>query len=83
VLPILNGAFNFVGIQRISVINITAPKAAAGLSWSYAIELCEYNPMKAVPVGPPDPDNPESESAKKAKLFGELVKEAAAFGVPK
>lgn len=76
VLPILSGPFEFVGIKRISVLNIEAPKVAGGLSWLWNIELCEYNPMKPVPVGPPDPAKAETENDRKEKEFSRLFNQA-------
>jgi hypothetical protein len=77
VLPILNGAFNFVGIKRVSVLSIPAPKPAGGLSWSWTIRVCEYNPMKPVPVGPPDAPKAESENDRKQKVADGLWAEVA------
>lgn len=76
VLPIFNGQFGFVGIQRISVANIEPPKPAGGCSWSWPIELIEFNPMKPVPVGPADPPKAESENDRKEKEFSNLWREA-------
>lgn len=76
VLPIVNGHFGFVGIKRISVANIEPPKLVGGCSWSWNIELVEFNPMKPVPVGPADPPKAESENDRKEKEFSNLWREA-------
>src|SRR5512138_17437 len=76
VLPILNGALNFIGVKRVAVKNIIPPETAEGLSWRLVVELCEYNPMKAVPVGPADPPETESENARLARQVEEKVAQA-------
>lgn len=81
-LYILNGAVNWVGITRISVANIIPPKPAGGLSWSFGVELCEYNPMKTVPVGQLDPPKAETENDRLQKEGDRLQAQAAQLGFP-
>lgn len=76
-LPVMNGAFNFVGITRVSVANIPAPKAAPSLTWTWDIELIEFNPMKPVPVGAQDPPKAETENDRLQKRFSALLAEAS------
>lgn len=76
VLPILGGPFGFVGITRVSVLNIIPPKVAPGNSWLFGVELIEYNPPKPVPVGPADPPKKETENDRLQKEFSRLVDEA-------
>lgn len=81
VLPILNGALNFNRITRVALKNIVPPKPAPGLSWEYKIVVVEYNPMRPVPVGPPDPERPETENDRLQKEAARLRAEApSAFG---
>jgi hypothetical protein len=82
VLYVLNGALNWVKITRVSVVNIVPPKAAAGLSWDFAFELCEYNPQQKVPVGPADPPKGETENDRMEKQFSGLMDKASKFGFP-
>jgi hypothetical protein len=77
VRPILNGMLDFIGVKRVSVKNIIAPKPAGGLSWELGIELTEYNPMKPAPVGPPDAPKAESENDRLQKEFSDLLKKAS------
>ena len=78
-LPILNGHFNFVGITRVCVLNIESPVVAPGNSWTWNIELIEFNPMKPVPVGPADPPKAETENDRLQKQFSQLLDKARQF----
>lgn len=51
-LTIVNAAINAVGITRVACVDISAPRPAAGLSWSYEITLIEYNPTAPAKAGP-------------------------------
>jgi hypothetical protein len=81
-LMCINAAFNWVGINRVSLVNFVAPKPAGGLSWTYGIEVCEFNPMKQVPVGPADPPKGETENDRLQKEFSGLMGRAAKLGFP-
>jgi hypothetical protein len=76
VLPVLNGALDFVGIKRASVKEIFPPMSAPGLSWTFKVVITEYNPMKPVPVGPADPPKAESENDRLQKEFSSLLEKA-------
>jgi len=81
-LYVINGALNWVKITRVSVVNIVPPRPAAGLSWDFGIELCEYNPMKPIPVGPADPPKGETENDRLQKQFSDLMDKASKLGFP-
>jgi hypothetical protein len=77
VLPILNGMLDFIGVKRVSVKNIIAPKPASGLSWELGIELTEFSPMKKADVGPPDKVPEETEADRLAARVVALKKKAS------
>jgi hypothetical protein len=76
VLPVMNGAFNFAGINRVGVKRIIPPVARPDKSWEFSVVVTEYNPMKPVPVGPPDAPKAETENDRLEKQFSALLAQA-------
>ncbi len=82
VLPVMNGHMNFAGITRVSLKEIYIDKAYPDISWDLAVILTEFNPLKAVPVGPADPPHAETENDRLAKQLDDLVGKAAKYPFP-
>jgi hypothetical protein len=78
VLTIINAQLNFSKIVRVSYRNSRAPVwVKQGNFWIYEIEVCEYNPPKIVPLGPPEVAKAETANDKLQKEVSRLAAQAA------
>jgi hypothetical protein len=77
---VVNGQINFARITRVSYRNFIPFAPAAGLSWTWGVDLVEYNPMKPAPVGPADPPKAETENDKLQKEAAALRARAGRYG---
>lgn len=73
---VVNGAFNFAQITRVSIRSVGVPRAQKDLSWDATIDLIQYRPRVVAKVGPPDPPKAKSENDLLAEQLDKVIKQA-------